>query len=185
MVKNVEVYPCSVVEYVFRAENNAFTELFGLTVPVEYLPPIDRELRPYLESKQLQIWELDEGLTLGEDGVIRPNSTLKAPAGEPLDLGFSVRILDENCQPLVSPWEREHPNSQWVVWPNLLDGGSLGGGGGGQQRLAGDANGDGSVDELDYAIWHASYGKSTEGDFNNDGRTDELDYAIWWRNFEN
>ncbi|HAI62904.1 MAG: hypothetical protein UU64_C0004G0015 [candidate division WWE3 bacterium GW2011_GWF2_41_45] len=52
----------------------------------------------------------------------------------------------------------------------------------------GDANADGNVDESDYSIWSANYGKSvtsgaSAGDFNLDGKTDGIDYVIWLINF--
>jgi len=48
----------------------------------------------------------------------------------------------------------------------------------------GDANGDGSVNELDYAIWKTNYdttatGGVTKGDFNLNGKVDGVDYLIW------
>jgi hypothetical protein len=50
--------------------------------------------------------------------------------------------------------------------------------------LQGDANGDGKVDEADYAIWLAHFGQPTNlgvrvGDFNVDGFVDGMDYSIW------
>ena len=50
--------------------------------------------------------------------------------------------------------------------------------------VPGDANGDGVVDEADYAIWAANAGSSTvagpsDGDFNSDGVVDGADYTIW------
>ncbi len=52
----------------------------------------------------------------------------------------------------------------------------------------GDANGDGKVDDLDYAIWANNYGITNttglmQGDFNNDHRVDDLDYTIWANNY--
>ena len=52
----------------------------------------------------------------------------------------------------------------------------------------GDANLDGHVDGLDYAIWYAHAGTATAGgptagDFNQDGRVDQLDYQLWEENY--
>jgi len=52
----------------------------------------------------------------------------------------------------------------------------------------GDANSDGSVDYLDYAVWvknlltTSSNGKS-DGDFNADGVIDGIDFSIWQKNY--
>lgn len=58
----------------------------------------------------------------------------------------------------------------------------------GNTAPAGDANGDGKVDGLDYYIWLSHYGQtvgggSSVGDFNGDGRVDGLDYYIWLSNY--
>ncbi|MEZ6072520.1 MAG: PEP-CTERM sorting domain-containing protein [Pirellulales bacterium] len=57
-------------------------------------------------------------------------------------------------------------------------------------RLAGDANGDGSVDGLDYLVWSGNFGSSeppaltaSDGDFNGDGAVDGNDYLIWAGNY--
>jgi len=52
----------------------------------------------------------------------------------------------------------------------------------------GDANGDGKVDFIDYAIWRLHFGQTTtngatDGDFNNSNFVDFVDYAIWRLNF--
>ena len=52
----------------------------------------------------------------------------------------------------------------------------------------GDTNGDGHVDEADYAIWLAHFsqittGGASVGDFNGDQMVDGIDYAIWLKNF--
>ena len=54
---------------------------------------------------------------------------------------------------------------------------------------AGDANGDGKVDGLDYVIWLNNYGQQTgngakDGDFNGDGKVDGVDYVIWLNNYQ-
>jgi hypothetical protein len=54
--------------------------------------------------------------------------------------------------------------------------------------LTGDANCDGKVDGIDFAIWLSSYGQSTSqgssvGDFNNDGKVDGIDFVIWLSNY--
>jgi chitodextrinase len=51
----------------------------------------------------------------------------------------------------------------------------------------GDANGDGKVDDADYAIWRTNYnqtksGGASIGDFNNNGKVEGLDYVIWRNN---
>jgi hypothetical protein len=56
------------------------------------------------------------------------------------------------------------------------------------QTLPGDANGDGKVDETDYAIWRTNYnqtktGGASIGDFNTNGKVEGLDYLIWLTNF--
>jgi hypothetical protein len=53
---------------------------------------------------------------------------------------------------------------------------------------AGDANGDGRVDGLDYMIWLNHYGQAnavgpTQGDFNLDSKVDGIDYVIWLNNY--
>jgi hypothetical protein len=55
-------------------------------------------------------------------------------------------------------------------------------------QKAGDANGDGKVDNADYDIWRTNYnqtksGGATIGDFNNNGKVDGLDYLIWHQHF--
>lgn len=50
--------------------------------------------------------------------------------------------------------------------------------------LVGDANNDGKVNELDYAIWLTNFHKTVTGgarvgDFNNDGVVDGVDYVLW------
>ncbi|MEZ6069083.1 MAG: PEP-CTERM sorting domain-containing protein [Pirellulales bacterium] len=54
--------------------------------------------------------------------------------------------------------------------------------------IAGDANGDGKVDGLDYLTWVANFdddpaadppGSPANGDFNDDGKVDGLDYLVW------
>ncbi len=54
--------------------------------------------------------------------------------------------------------------------------------------LAGDANGDGRVDGVDYVRWANNYtttqsGGASAGDFNADGRVDGVDYVIWMNNY--
>lgn len=52
----------------------------------------------------------------------------------------------------------------------------------------GDADGNGTVDEADYGIWHSHFGLTmtagtSVGDFNVDGRVDGIDYTIWLNNY--
>jgi outer membrane protein assembly factor BamB len=52
----------------------------------------------------------------------------------------------------------------------------------------GDANGDGKVDDTDFAIWRTNYnqtktGGASIGDFNNNGKVEGLDYLIWRNNY--
>ena len=55
--------------------------------------------------------------------------------------------------------------------------------------LAGDYNGNGTVDAADYVVWRDSFGQSvtagTGADGNADGTINELDYATWKLNFGN
>ncbi|MEZ6071625.1 MAG: PEP-CTERM sorting domain-containing protein [Pirellulales bacterium] len=58
--------------------------------------------------------------------------------------------------------------------------------------LAGDVNGDGWVDGLDYLIWAGNFdthpgpdGDISDGDLNDDGSVDGLDYLIWAGDFGN
>ncbi len=55
------------------------------------------------------------------------------------------------------------------------------------QSLQGDANGDGRVDGIDFALWLSHYnqniGGSTNGDFNGSGKVDGVDYSIWLFNY--
>ena len=53
---------------------------------------------------------------------------------------------------------------------------------------AGDANGDGKVDGLDYVVWLNNYNKTVTtgaagGDFDKNGKADGLDYVIWLNNY--
>jgi hypothetical protein len=47
--------------------------------------------------------------------------------------------------------------------------------------LQGDYDGSGSVDQLDYAVWRASFGSTTnlKADGNGDGLVDIVDYVVW------
>jgi plastocyanin len=52
----------------------------------------------------------------------------------------------------------------------------------------GDANGDGTVDGIDYVAWLSHYSQTTsrgniDGDFNTDTRVDGVDYVIWLTNY--
>jgi hypothetical protein len=53
--------------------------------------------------------------------------------------------------------------------------------------LPGDANSDGKVDGIDFAIWVAHYGQNASGiangDYNTDGHIDGVDFAIWLSNY--
>lgn len=53
--------------------------------------------------------------------------------------------------------------------------------------LPGDADGNGLVDQNDYAAWYDHYGLAgcgvAGGDFNLDGKVDQDDYAIWYDNY--
>jgi len=55
--------------------------------------------------------------------------------------------------------------------------------------LIGDANGDGRVDGIDYAIWVSHYSQqisgAQNGDFNNDSRIDGLDFVLWLSHYGN
>lgn len=51
------------------------------------------------------------------------------------------------------------------------------------QEARADANGDGSIDDYDYAVWAINYNNITkkgilDGDFNTDGVVDGLDYVV-------
>jgi hypothetical protein len=52
---------------------------------------------------------------------------------------------------------------------------------------AGDANGDGKVDGVDYVIWLNHYNQTvavgTLGDFNKSGKVDGVDYVVWLNNY--
>jgi hypothetical protein len=52
---------------------------------------------------------------------------------------------------------------------------------------AGDANGDGKVDGVDYIVWFNHYGQTisgaVNGDFNGDSKVDGLDYVVWMNNY--
>ena len=56
-----------------------------------------------------------------------------------------------------------------------------------QTSLAGDANGDGKVDGIDYITWVTNYNTnvtgSSKGDFNSSGKVDGQDYIIWLSNY--
>ncbi len=81
------------------------------------------------------------------------------------------------------------------IWKNILD--STNPRSGGQvptntptlgTDVPGDADGNGKVDVLDYAIWLNHYSQSTgngssDGDFNESGNIDGLDYVIWLNNY--
>ncbi|MCA9101212.1 MAG: PEP-CTERM sorting domain-containing protein [Planctomycetales bacterium] len=60
----------------------------------------------------------------------------------------------------------------------------------GSAPLAGDGNGDGWVDGLDYLLWAGNFGTHpgsdgdvSDGDYNDDGWVDGLDYLLWAGNF--
>jgi hypothetical protein len=63
-----------------------------------------------------------------------------------------------------------------IIYPNSIS-----------ALLSGDANSDGKVDGIDFAIWLSHYGQSTSGitngDFNADNRIDGIDFAIWLSNY--
>ena len=60
--------------------------------------------------------------------------------------------------------------------------------------VRGDANGDGSVDGLDYIVWSNHYGQGGHpawsdggwavGNYNEDDRVDGLDYVVWSMNYD-
>lgn len=55
-----------------------------------------------------------------------------------------------------------------------------------QEPIAGDYNGDGVVDSVDYATWRNNYGASGSGvlgDGNGDGIVDAADYTVWRDNY--
>jgi len=55
-----------------------------------------------------------------------------------------------------------------------------------QAEIAGDYNGDGSIDVADYAVWRKTYGRVATGlqaDGNGNGRIDDGDYTVWRSNF--
>ena len=58
---------------------------------------------------------------------------------------------------------------------------------GAMSPIAGDANGDGIVDQADYTSWYNSYGATgatwRQGDFNFDGMVDQADYTTWYNNY--
>lgn len=115
LVKGAEAPPCGLVTYVFRAENASGFPIKGLNLPLE-----DKDLIPYLEKGQIQFWSVGAGLHVYEDGVLRAEMPVDIPAREALELRFTIRILGEECAPLVSPWEEDNPGSRWVRWPELL-----------------------------------------------------------------
>lgn len=57
-----------------------------------------------------------------------------------------------------------------------------------QCNVQGDANGDCTVDGIDYVIWFNNFSSTTtggpsDGDFNGNGSVDGIDYVIWFNNF--
>jgi len=54
--------------------------------------------------------------------------------------------------------------------------------------VPGDANSDGKVNVLDFAVWVQNYGQNLSGaingDFNNSGQVDMADFAVWINNYE-
>lgn len=115
LVKKAESPPCGLVTYVFRAENTSGFDILGLNLLLE-----DKDLTPYLQDDVIQIWEIGEGLRMDADGILRAEMPVDIPARGALELRFTIRVLGEECAPMVSPWEEEHPNSVWVRWPELL-----------------------------------------------------------------
>jgi len=50
-------------------------------------------------------------------------------------------------------------------------------------QLAGDFNGDGTVDNLDLSDWNLAYGSTAGGDADGDGDTDGNDFLVWQQQF--
>ncbi len=108
-------------------------------------------------------WNADRTDSIGFYVSASSTFFLKNANGQGLsDLTFSYGPSNSAWRPLVGDWN------------------------GPENRIAGDADGDGIVGAGDYAIWAAQFGKTGagwSGDFNGDGSVGLADYAIWSANF--
>ena len=97
----------------------------------------------------------------------------RLPEGSLPDGNYRARIAARSVQDLAG---------------NLLDGNGDGAAGDGFMlafhRLAGDADGNGMVDQADYTVWYNNYGRTgiegAVGDFSGDGLVDQADYTLWY-----
>lgn len=130
-----------------------------------------------LVSLRGPLGELLQSFTYGDSNV----------AGWPADADGEGRSLE-----YIGPFDQDVENPGVIVgdpydtasnWrASLLVGGSPGGSGE-STPLAGDYDGSGTVDELDYDKWRADFGLAvmpgTGADGNGDGVVDAADYSIW------
>jgi hypothetical protein len=52
-------------------------------------------------------------------------------------------------------------------------------------NVAGDFNGDGQVDSIDFSQWRGDFGEDDDSDFNRDGASDGRDFLAWQRGYGN
>lgn len=90
--------------------------------------------------------------------------------------GPSLEIIDPQGDP--------NDPTNWRA--SLADGGSPGTDGVSHESLAGDYDGSGTVDDLDYAVWKSVYGIAvapfTSADGNGDGFINTADFVVWRNN---
>ncbi|KKS00127.1 MAG: 1,4-beta cellobiohydrolase [Microgenomates group bacterium GW2011_GWC1_41_20] len=105
----------------------------------------------------------------GNFHLLEGSPAINSGIGESLTAGFTTDLDGAN---VANPPERgAYEYGSVVVTPSP------------SPSSKGDANGDGLVNEDDYAIWLANYGislsGSSNGDFNLNGKVDGIDYVIW------
>lgn len=147
---------------------------------------------------QLSIWHKDQGFCpyparirytgYDEFGNITMDSQIYFPCSDEwvqssfnLLISSSYSVINERTSNLYIELVTAAPGTAFtdtVWWDDVIL----------KRVLPGDANGDGTVDGIDYVIWLNHYGQTVSGgpsvgDFNEDGTVDGIDYVIWRNNY--